>query len=160
MITAMRARAALHHLGADRTSGQGLVEFALVLPLFLVLVFAVVDGGRAIFAFNQMSQAARAVARVASTTCFDTSTRCDSSTGPIASAIAAQATGLQGPVTWTVQCVDPSDGSVPDQSSTFCEVGFLVRVNVGSTFGLVTPMVAQAFGPVNVGSTTEQEILQ
>src|SRR5262245_19806482 len=54
----------------DRSRGQGLVEFALVLPVFLVLIFGIIDGGRAVFSYNQVSQAARNVARVASTTCF------------------------------------------------------------------------------------------
>jgi Flp pilus assembly protein TadG len=141
-------------------SGQGLAEFALVLLPFLMLVFAVVDGGRAIFAYNQVSEATRYVARAATTTCFATSTPCDQSSGAIATAIAEQRAGLQGPVTWTVRCVNPADGSVPDQVDTFCKVGDLVRVTVTSNFNLITPVVAQAFGPVNVGSTTDQEILQ
>lgn len=145
---------------AHPTTGQGLVEFALVLPVFLTLLFAVVDGGRAIFAYNQMSEATRFVARAATTTCFATSTPCDQSTGPIAAAITAQRAGLQGPVAWTVQCVNSADGSVPDQVHTFCKVGYLVRVAATSNFNLITPFVAQAFGPVNVGSTTDQEILQ
>ncbi len=138
--------------------GQSLVEFSLVLPVLLLLVFALIDGGRAIFAYNQMSQATRNVARVASVTCFQTTVRCDSSTSgtPITSAIAAQAAGLQGPVTWTVTCVDP----VTDAAASPCVVGDLVKVNITSQFSLITPFVAQAFGTVNVGSTSEQEILQ
>ena len=58
----------------SRIRGQGLVEFALVLPVFMVLVFGIIDGGRAIFAFNQMSQISRNVARVASTACFSDDT--------------------------------------------------------------------------------------
>jgi hypothetical protein len=56
--------------------------------------------------------------------------------------------------------VNPADGSVPDQVDTHCKVGYLVRVTATSNFNLITPVVAQAFGPVNVGSTTDQEILQ
>ncbi|MEX0710422.1 MAG: TadE/TadG family type IV pilus assembly protein [Chloroflexota bacterium] len=145
--------------GTDPADGQSLVEFALVLPIFLVLMFAVIDGGRAIFAYNQMSQVARAVARVASTTCFETTPACDETTGSIATSIASQAAGYQSPVTWTVECVDPEAGTVRTSGSNTCKVGDLVRVSIAASFSLLTP-VASSFGPVNVGSTTEQEILQ
>lgn len=138
--------------------GQSLVEFALVLPVFLLLLFGVIDGGRAIFAYNQMSQVTRAVARVASTTCFDTTPACDQTSGPIASSIASQAAGYQSPVTWTVQCVDPMTGTVRG-GATPCNPGDLVRVSIAASFSLLTP-IASSFGPVNVGSKTEQEILQ
>ncbi len=139
--------------------GQSLVEFALVLPLFLVLVFGVIDGGRAIFAYNQMSQIARSVARTASTACFQSSTPCDATTGPISAAIADASVGLQAPLTVTVTCIDPATGVAPDQSTTFCKVGYIVRVQTAQSFSLLTP-VASSFGPVTVGSSTEQEILQ
>jgi Flp pilus assembly protein TadG len=155
-MTRDRSRFGLHARRSGTSRGQGLAEFALVLPLFILLFFGVVDGGRAIFAYNQMSQSVRTVARVASTTCFQTTTRCDTTSGPIAASIASQATGLQGPVTWTIQCIDPANGGVAAQ----CQVGFRVRVSVTSTFNLITPAVAQVFGPVHVGSTTEQEIIQ
>lgn len=140
------------------TRGQSLVEFALVLPVFLLLLFGVIDGGRAIFAYNQMSQVTRAVARVASTACFETTPACDQTSGPIASSIASQAAGYQSPVTWTVQCVDPITGTVRGATPR-CVVGDLVRVSIAASFSLLTP-IASSFGPVNVGSKTEQEILE
>ena len=48
-------------------SGQALVEFALVLPVFLMLLFGLIDGGRYVFMNNVLSQAAREGARVAAT---------------------------------------------------------------------------------------------
>lgn len=139
--------------------GQSLVEFALVLPLFLVLVFGVVDGGRAIFAFNQMSQIARSVARTASTACFQSPTPCNSTTGPISAAIIDASVGLQAPLTVTVTCINPETGVAPDQKTDFCRIGDIVRVETQQSFSLLTP-VASSFGPVTVGSSTDQEILQ
>ncbi len=49
----------------SRGTGQSLAEFALVLPIFLVLFFAVVDLGSAIFTFNSLTNAAREGARLA-----------------------------------------------------------------------------------------------
>lgn len=138
--------------------GQSLVEFALVFPLLLLFFMAIVDGGRAIFAFNGSSEAARNVARVASLNCFATTTRCDASTGPIQAAIASQQFSLPGTDTWTVTCLDPMTGAPP--SGRPCKVGDTVRVNVSVSFELATPIVSNAFGHVNVGSTSQQQILQ
>ena len=46
-------------------SGQGLVEFALVLPMLLILVFGVAEFGRAWMTRNIMTGAAREAARIA-----------------------------------------------------------------------------------------------
>ena len=44
--------------------GQSLVEFALTLPMLLVVMFMVTEFGRALFQYNVMSQATREGARV------------------------------------------------------------------------------------------------
>jgi Flp pilus assembly protein TadG len=45
--------------------GQALVEFALVIPLFLLMLVAIFDLGRAVFAYNTLTNAAREGARLA-----------------------------------------------------------------------------------------------
>ena len=45
---------------------QAVAEFALVLPVFLLILFGVIDGARLVFTNSQLSQAAREGARVAS----------------------------------------------------------------------------------------------
>jgi Flp pilus assembly protein TadG len=50
--------------GAPRR-GQALVEFALVLPIFILLLVAIFDLGRAVFAYNTLTNAAREGARMA-----------------------------------------------------------------------------------------------
>ena len=49
-----------------RGPGQALVEFALIVPLFLVLLLGVFDLGRGVFMYNGVSQAAREIARTTS----------------------------------------------------------------------------------------------
>jgi Flp pilus assembly protein TadG len=56
-------RLSLRRRGARR--GQALVEFALVLPLFLLFLIAIFDLGRAVFAYNTLTNAAREGARTA-----------------------------------------------------------------------------------------------
>jgi len=48
-----------------RGRGQGLVEMALVLPVFMLIVIALFDLGRATFAYNTLTNAAREGARFA-----------------------------------------------------------------------------------------------
>lgn len=49
--------------GRRRQGGQGLVEFSLVIPIFLVILIGMVDVGRAIWANNALANAAREGAR-------------------------------------------------------------------------------------------------
>jgi Flp pilus assembly protein TadG len=49
----------------DRSRGQGLGEFALVLPIFLTILIGMVDLGRAVWANNSVANAAREAARFA-----------------------------------------------------------------------------------------------
>jgi hypothetical protein len=51
---------------SGRQRGQALVEFALVSPLFLLVVFSAIDIGRLLYAYTAISSAARDGARTAS----------------------------------------------------------------------------------------------
>ena len=48
-----------------RSSGQALVEFSLIIPIFLVMLMGVVDVGRAIWAQNSLAAAVREGGRFA-----------------------------------------------------------------------------------------------
>jgi len=49
--------------GARPARGQSLVEFALILPVFVLLTVGMLDGTRVIFYYSQIQEAARAGAR-------------------------------------------------------------------------------------------------
>jgi hypothetical protein len=49
----------------QRSSGQSLVEFALLLPVLLLIIFGVVDFGRAIFQYSTVAEGARQAGRLA-----------------------------------------------------------------------------------------------
>ncbi len=46
-------------------SGQGLVEFALVIPILLIVVYAIIEGGRLLFIYSSIAAAGREAARYA-----------------------------------------------------------------------------------------------
>ena len=50
---------------AGRSAGQALVEFALVAPVFFLLLFGIIEGGRFIFYYETLNNATREGARFA-----------------------------------------------------------------------------------------------
>ena len=56
---------AFHRRAKGSKRGQALVEFALVLPIFILVLVAIFDLGRAVFAYNTLTNAAREGARIA-----------------------------------------------------------------------------------------------
>lgn len=146
-------------LGArrDHARGQSLVEFALVFPVFALLVFGILDGGRAILTYNEVAQGTRDVVRVASVSCMETATRCSTANGtPIGDAVDGHISAM-GPTTWTVTCIDPITNSVPKN----CTPGHIVRVSATATVTLVTPLIAQALGgTATVDASSEASISQ
>lgn len=60
-----------------RPRGQSLVEFALVLPVLFLIIFGILDLGRAVYIYNTLSNAARQGVRVASVDQNDANGQCD-----------------------------------------------------------------------------------
>jgi Flp pilus assembly protein TadG len=56
---------------AQRDRGQDLVEFALILPLFFLLVLGILEFGVAVFAYNSVANAAREGGVIRSATVAD-----------------------------------------------------------------------------------------
>ncbi len=84
---------------AARRSGQALVEFALVVPLLLILLLGVVEFGRAWNAYQVVTDAAREGARIAAVS-DATGLTVDSVTNTVRNAIARA--GLQDSATISV----------------------------------------------------------
>ena len=62
-----------------RDRGQSLVEFALVIPIIVLLIASFVEIGRAVFAYNTVANAARQGVRVAIVNQLPDVTDCDES---------------------------------------------------------------------------------
>src|SRR5437762_1642468 len=97
----------------SRSSGQGLVEFALIVVPFLAILMGIVDLGRGIYMYNGVAQAAREIARAASVhPCANpTPGNCVLGTSPETQAVISTQKnvipGLSGPgASITIQCTD------------------------------------------------------
>jgi Flp pilus assembly protein TadG len=113
---------------APRDRGAAAVEFALLLPMLLLLVFGIIDFGRALNAQITLTQAAREGARL------DALGRSN-----VVSATQNAATGLK-PVTVT----SPSGGTCQPNAAATDNA----TVNVSYKFTFITPVAAisQLFG--------------
>jgi len=125
-----------------RDRGTAAVEFALVLPVLLLIVFGIIDFGRALNAQIELTGAAREGVRLAAL---------GSSNAAIQAQAAAAAPGLSGvTVTVAASCAagaGPTANAQVDVSYSFSfitPVGALVGLVGGSGFG--GPMVLTAQG--------------
>lgn len=117
-----------------RQGAQALVEFALIASLFFLLFFVVLDGGRAIYSWTTVAEAAREGAHAAELT--------DSTDAQIRSAITAH-TGLLGDLA-------SSTTITPTPTRT---AGQMVTITVTYQYRTVTPLLSK-FGPITFTATT------
>jgi Flp pilus assembly protein TadG len=127
-------------IGRDRRRrGQALVEFALILPLLILLMVGILDFGRAIFAYNSVSNAARTATRVAIV---------NQHLGAIEQAARAEAVTLEPltvDVTYEAGCTTP-------------EVGCIVTVAVEYTYQSATPIIGSLVGDIVIGSDAKMPV--
>ncbi len=123
-----------------RQGGQSLVEFALVIPVFLLILMGVVDFGMAIYKFNGVSQAAREIARVTSVHPCAGATPCAPGLPPsaeTAAAIQVQKGLIPGLTVSQIICVD--NAGVQKSPCNFATDS--VQVTVTSLYRPVTPIL-------------------
>lgn len=133
----------------DGETGQGLVEFAFAITLFMVILMGTVDLGRAAYQFNGVAEAARELARV--TSVHPGSDLGDS--GETADALGTQRALVPGLGAPSFACVDIAGAVV----SGGCRPGSWVRVTVSSSFLPVTP-VASLLGTIVLTSSASAKI--
>ena len=141
-----------------RNGGQALVEFALVLPVFLLIIMGIVDAGRLIYTYNTVANASRDGARVAivnqstdgTDTCDTTSASAWSTGCAIQSAIALGLTDSDVDVEYR----DPTDSG----PCTTPLIGCIAAVTVTATYQALTPIIGQILGPIDVSATTKMPI--
>src|SRR4051794_32419899 len=133
----------------DREAGQSIVEFALGVTIFLMLLMAVVDGGRAIYQLNGVSEAAREIAR---TTSVHPGGTLGSST-ETAATVGVQGRLVPALTVLAYSCIDIAGTTV----SGSCQPGDWVRVSGRSRFTPVMPVLSM-FGSLDLVSSSSARI--
>jgi hypothetical protein len=131
--------------------GQSLVEFALILPILVLLLVGILDFGRAVYAFNTVNNAARQGARLAIV---------DQTVAHIQERAATEATNLGiDPADVEVDFRDLSTPDTPDScpgdvagddnnlgSIVFC----IAVVSVPYDYTAATPLIGNLVGTLTV----------
>lgn len=120
-----------------RSRGQALVEFALVFPILMVMLIAIFDLGRAVFAYNDITNAAREGARLAIV---------DQTVANIQNEAASQATSLGltvGDVTVEFKSEDRTADCPADKTLDCVAV-----VTVTDDWQAITPVIGNWVGPM------------
>ena len=148
-----------------KTRGQALVEFAFVFPVIALLAFAAIDIGRAVYAYNTLTNAARQATRVAVVNqldpvagpwiCLSDRPVQDVNTPKWTFRGCAVATGA----TIGVQSADVTISYTTPPGTTlscspYLNVGCLVTVTVAAKFTPITPVAGILIGPIDMTSTS------
>jgi len=80
IVTGVRENASRRGRGRERESGQALVEFALIVPLFLAIVVGIIQFGVALNFWLDMQRLANQGARSAAVNCGTGTNQCGSTT--------------------------------------------------------------------------------
>jgi Flp pilus assembly protein TadG len=136
--------------------GQGLVEFALVFPLFVLILFGLIDIGRAVFAYNEITNAAREGTRVAIVN-QDVPTIEDRIAGQ-ATAVAANQCVFFLEADSTFNTCSKGTATPADECPTVPAVGCLAHVEVWTDFTPITPLLGTLIGPMTLTANSESAI--
>jgi Flp pilus assembly protein TadG len=133
-----------------RSGGQALAEFALAIPIFILLVFGLIDIGRLVYVNNAISQAAREGARYGSV-------QGRSGTAAARTDVGNHTLSLMAAVPQPVVAVSCERGG---STVTACRTNDVLVVNVSSPVGMFTPVIGQLVGTVTVSSTAKVTVNQ
>ena len=154
--------------------GQTLVEFALILPIFLLMVFGMIDMGRYVYLNSTLSQATREAARRVSVEAYwvgSVDPSCNAAGGPVCPADVAAlrtnaltaANGMMTPngsIVLANLYTSCDRGSAPSgawttQTCAKRAPGDVVSVRAVMVFTPITPVIGQMFSSItSVASAT------
>lgn len=134
---------------ARRTSsgrGQSLVEFALVFPIVIVVLLAIFDLGRLVFAYNDITNAARQGARTAII---------DQGGSAAVDRVIQMGTSLNlTPADVDITYIQADGSACPNPKTLACQV----VVTVQYAWSAITPVIGNIVGPITVSTTAQMPI--
>lgn len=147
----MTRRGVFRHGGVIRREegrGQAIVEFALVLPIFVLVLVGIFDLGRAAYAYNTISNASREAVRL----------------GIVDQNVAGlQAEAVKAAVSLGAEAGDVQVSFLSPDLSANCSsvpagIGCVVEITVRYRYTAATPVIGSLLGTIDMTSTTRQPI--
>jgi hypothetical protein len=144
-------------------TGQSLVEFALVFPVFLLLLFGLIDIGRFVYSLNALNQAAREGARYGSVAswsvgCAGSRDACvRQETVDRLAGVAASASDVEVKC-WRYNLARPSEPW--EVSMGQCRTNDFLSVSIHADFQVLTPIIGQFVGATDVSGYARVAVSQ
>jgi Flp pilus assembly protein TadG len=139
---------------AGRSRGQALAEFALVIPILVLLMLALFDMGRAVFVYNGLTNAAREGSRLAIVN-QDTvmvGERVENAT------FGGAVTNLSDGTLVRYFRSQPNADVTTNPTCTPIAVGCVAVVTPKTTWSLITPVLSSIIGPMDLEARSELPI--
>jgi hypothetical protein len=140
----------LRRLRASRR-GQALAEFALVFPIAMLILIAVFDVGRAVFAYNGLTNAAREGARLAAVNQDPALIKLRVKGMTFGTSI----TNLASPTFVKFYKEGPLNDPTLNPVCATMAVGCVAVVKAESNWSAITPIIGQVIGPITFKSDSE-----
>lgn len=147
----------MSRVSRPRGEGQALTEFALILPVLLLALMIILDFGRAIYAYNAISNAARIGGRTAIVNQTPTEIRARAIAQATALGIDPSSTSCPPSGTSGV-CIEFRNATLTGPCTGVSTLGCVAQVTVKYSFTPFTPIIGQILGPVPMTSQTQQAI--
>jgi uncharacterized repeat protein (TIGR01451 family) len=149
----------------ERTRGQSLVEFALVIPILLLIFAAAADLGRAFYAYVAIENAAKegAFFGARKPLCDDSGAGGCADPGNVQWRVRSELReqGIRNPdgteLTPAIACLGP--GGAPRGNLTDCDEGDMYEVGLTYPFRLLTPVLGSIIGDLDLGTTSRAVVL-
>ena len=147
-----------------RTRGQALVEFALVAPIFLLVLFGIVDMSRYVYTLNAIQQVARESARVGTVPIRPSECSGLGRSGCVKTIAIERATAVpltSSDITVTCERIE-SDASITTVTDIDgeCSGTDMLVVRIQTNFTLLTPLVAQYVNSVGLSGEARMTVNQ
>jgi Flp pilus assembly protein TadG len=157
-----------------RSGGQAVLEFALIVPVMLLMLLLAVDFGRVFFSYVQVTNAAREAANYAAAHAVDyqsgTFTYTQFHDGSINAALqeanvqtqagATAPMAISSPTCFTPQPTMVSCADAPETPTTASGTGAVVSVTVTQPFTFFMPIIGDFFGgTLNLSATATATVL-
>lgn len=142
------------------TRGQTLAEFALVIPIFLLVLMGLFDLGRAVFIYNGLTNAAREGVRLAIVNqdgdrILERAQKMAFGVGLTTTAADIAAFYRQDPNTDDVETNEPCDDSDDEHAIA---VGCIAVVEADADWTPITPIIGNIVGPITMTARSELPI--